>query len=96
MSTAEDQGLEFVQHLHDILLNDWDPLKIRKKADMSDEYDSHIENILDIFEDETATQTHIFDYLNYAETELLQVKPNPKATALASEKIWAAFQAFIA
>ena len=53
-------------------------------------------NILDILGEDNASQNHITEFLIYAETEILKLKANEKTAALASEKIWQAFEDFIA
>ena len=91
-----DPNLIFIQDIHEILLRDWDPLNIQNRPELDDEYDGFIEGLLDIFEDESASQSQIEDYLLYIETEELQRKANAQNAKLASEKIWAAFLAYIA
>ena len=95
MSTEEKSDF-FIQQLHDILLKDWDPKKIQKKPDLEDEYDHFIEDILDILAEDNASQNQISEFLIYAETEILKLKANEKTATLASEKIWQAFEYFVA
>lgn len=93
--SIEDKSDRFVQQLHDTLWRDWDPLNVNRKADMEDEYDTYIESILDIFEDETANANSIKEFLLWVEDEHFKKKPNEARAIKVSEKIWAAFLEFM-
>jgi hypothetical protein len=95
MNTEEKSDF-FIQQLHDILLKDWDPKHIQKKSELEDEYDNFIEDILDILAEDNASKTQIADFLIFAETEALNLKANEQTAVLVAEKIWQAFENFIA
>ena len=92
---TEDKSDFFIHQLHEILLKDWDPKNIQKKSEFEDEYDSYIEDLLDIFTEENASQTQIVELLLYIE-DTLSLKPNEKRAVSVADKIWQAFEEFIA
>ena len=91
---TEDKSDFFINQLHEILLKDWDPKNIQKKPEFEDEYDSYIEDLLDIFAEENASQIQIVELLLYVE-DTLSLKPNEKRAVSVADKIWQAFEEFI-
>ena len=92
---TEDNSDFFIQQLHDILLKDWDPKNIKNKPDFEDEYDSYIEDILDILSEESASKEQIQGLLLYIVQETMKLKPNEKTTTMVTNKIWQAFENFL-
>lgn len=66
---------EAYRNIHDILLNDWDPLNVKMIPDAFDEYDSFIDNIYKLLQD-NVTNEQIFETLMMIALEDLGVADN--------------------
>jgi len=94
MNTEEKSDF-FIQQLHHILLNDWDPIGISKNKDMNDEYDAYIEDLLDFLAEENASKAQIIEFFLYIEVETMGLKPNNHRATLVTDKVWQAFEDFL-
>lgn len=87
---------QFIEDIRNALIQIWDPKAIAKKADFHDEYDDYLDIILDSFEDEAACAERLAELLFAIEQEDFKKKRNDDAAQKAAEKIWQAFEDFIA
>ncbi len=72
--------------IHNILLNEWDPIGVSGIEEAHDEYDSYIIDILVLLGDK-AGEKEFFDFLWYIETEHMGLKGNRDRTKKIANKL---------
>lgn len=86
---------QFIEDIRQALIQVWDPKGIVKKPDLHDEYDDYLEIILDNFED-AASEDRLAELLLAIEQEEFKKQRGDQASKKAAQKIWQAFERFIA
>ena len=92
----EESSQLLISTIQQTLIQDWDPIGIGEIECMQDEYDSYIDGILEILEQDDAKTEEILGYLNHIEVDYMEMQPNAVRNQQVAEKIWQAFQEFLA
>ncbi|MQW91499.1 hypothetical protein GFH30_05400 [Acinetobacter wanghuae] len=86
---------QFIEDIRQALIQVWDPKGIAKNAKLHDEYDDYLDIILDNFED-AASEERLAELLLAIEQAEFNKQRGEQAAKKAAEKIWQAFEKFIA
>lgn len=94
--TKPDPAEQFILNIRQTLNYDWNPIGVGDSPELQDEYDSYIDGLLDILDDEHASVDALKDYLILIENEQMGLKPDSNKAQKVAEKLWQHFESFIA
>ena len=94
--TQPDPAEQFILNIRQTLNHDWNPIGVGDSPELQDEYDSYIDGLLDILDDENASIDALKDYLLVIENEQMGLEPDSNKAQKVAEKLWQHFESFIA
>lgn len=94
--TQPDPAEQFILNIRQTLNHDWNPIGVGNSTELQDEYDSYIDGLLDILDDENASIDALKDYLLIIENEQMGLEPDSNKAQKVAEKLWQHFERFIA
>ncbi len=94
--TQPDPAEQFILNIRQTLNHDWNPISVGNPPELQDEYDSYIDGLLDILDDDNASIDALKDYLLIIENEQMGLEPDSNKAQKVAEKLWQHFERFIA
>ena len=87
MISANKLYLKLYSDIHDILLNQWDPIGVADIVEAEDEYNAYIPKIIDMLRS-PCNKEDLFKYLRWLETEYIGLEGEIDTTRNVSIALW--------
>jgi hypothetical protein len=86
MSKFAEKAERYRLSIHEILLNEWDPIGVSHIPEAQDEYDAYVDKVYQLLLRRASSQ-EIFDYLSWLETQHMCLDGNLEHTEQIAEKL---------